>query len=199
MAYLWRNLTTSQRERILEHRQLRKRPWHHPPHFDQGACFYHVVGACYEHKDWIGNSPDRMDEFCKQLLDVLASASSAVGAWCVLPNHYHALIWTADIRQLAKILGQLHGRTSLRWNREESMQGRKVWHGASDRAMRGERHYWATVNYIHHNPVKHGYVRLWQNWPYSSVHGYLEEVGREEAQKIWRDYPVLDYGKGWDD
>jgi putative transposase len=46
--------------------------------------------------------------------------------------------------------------------------------------------------------VHHGYVKRWQDWPYSSVHQYLEQIGRERAEQIWKEYPVLDYGKGWD-
>jgi putative transposase len=55
------------------------------------------------------------------------------------------------------------------------------------------------VNYIHHNPVKHGYAEKWEDWPFSSASGFLEEVGREQAVEFWKRYPVLDYGRGWDD
>jgi putative transposase len=64
--------------------------------------------------------------------------------------------------------------------------------------MRSERHYFATLNYIHNNPVKHGYVQKWQDWPFSSAREYLEKVGFEMASTIWKEYPVLDFGKGWD-
>jgi putative transposase len=64
--------------------------------------------------------------------------------------------------------------------------------------MKSRRHFWATKNYIHNNPVHHGYVSRWQDWPFSSVHQYLDDVGRDEAVRIWNEYPVLDYGKDWD-
>ena len=54
------------------------------------------------------------------------------------------------------------------------------------------------MNYIHHNPVRHGYVTRWQDWPFSSASDYLEDVGKEEASRVCLDYPVLDYGKEWD-
>ena len=31
------------------------------------------------------------------------------------------------------------------------------------------------VDYIHINPVKHGYVRSPANWPYSSLHRYIRQ------------------------
>jgi putative transposase len=54
------------------------------------------------------------------------------------------------------------------------------------------------VNYIHNNPVHHGHVDKWQDWPWSSASDFLERVGREMAEKIWRESPILDYGKKWD-
>lgn len=56
--------------------------------------------------------------------------------------------------------------------------------------MRSDGHLWATVNYIHHNPVKHGYVTRWDEWPFSSASAYLNDVGRDEAAKIWNDFPM---------
>lgn len=196
MAYLWRRLSPEAREALLKYRKRLRRPWHRPPHYDQGNIHYHLVGACYEHQPHIGFSPERMTEFCELLLDALPGTPAA---WCVLPNHYHVLIRLADIKDAASLLGKLHGSTSFRWNAEENVRGRKVWHSVSDRGMRNGDHFWATVNYIHHNPVRHGYVDQWTDWPFSSAADYLEEVGREQAVEVWRRFPLHDYGKGWDD
>jgi putative transposase len=65
--------------------------------------------------------------------------------------------------------------------------------------MRSEAHFWATLNYVHHNAVKHGYVAKWTDWPWTSTHDYLREKGRDEAALIWKAYPLGDYGTGWDD
>jgi len=65
--------------------------------------------------------------------------------------------------------------------------------------MRSDRHFWVTTNYIHHNAVHHAYVEEWCDWPFSSALGFLEQLGREEAKRIWLEYPVLQYGAGWDD
>ena len=37
--------------------------------------------------------------------------------------------------------------------------GRKVFFRAVERAMRSDRRFWATLNYVHHNPVHHGLRR----------------------------------------
>jgi len=65
--------------------------------------------------------------------------------------------------------------------------------------MRSERHYHTTINYIHNNPVKHGYVDKWGDWLYSSFHGFLEEKGRDWLKQYWLAYPMLNYGEHWDE
>jgi len=119
-------------------------------------------------------------------------------AWVVLPNHYHLLI-EGDLRLFARRIARLHNGTATQWNREDGTPGRKVWHQFSDRVIRSERHYYASLNYIHANPVKHGYAPLAQDWPWSSFGFYLDMIGRERLAEWWREYPVDDYGKGWDE
>jgi putative transposase len=198
-VYAWRNLTDTQRADILAWRQHLRFPWHSPPHRVSDRGVYHITAACYRHQPVIGKSPARMAGFAEELVTCLSAHSSAIRAWCVLPNHYHALVAAPDVRVLLSALGLLHGRTSYAWNGEDTCRGRQVWCKVADRGMRSERHHWATLNYVHHNPVHHGYARRWQDWPYSSAADYLASVGTEEAQRVWRDYPVRNYGKGWDD
>jgi putative transposase len=140
-----------------------------------------------------------MDAFSRDLLASLRSAGAQTIAWCVLPNHYHALVETDDVVAVLRDLGLLHGRTSHAWNGEEGSRGRRVFFRAVERAMRSERHVWATVNYVHHNPVKHRYVGRWRDWPWSSAAEYVDEMGVDEALRVWRTYPTREFGKGWDD
>jgi putative transposase len=198
-GYIWRKLTTRQRENLMAWRKRQGLPWHRPPHQASEKTFYHISAACFEHQRHIGRSMKRMEEFCGTLLEVFRARNALVHAWCVLPNHYHALIKTSEILKVLAELGRMHGRISFQWNGEENRRGRQVWCGAAERYMRNEAHFWATMNYIHHNPVRHGYVEHWQDWLFSSAQEYLSEMGRDFAEKIWRHHPVLEYGKGWDD
>ena len=140
-----------------------------------------------------------MDAFSRDLLAVFAARASQTFAWCVLPNHYHALVEAPDVKELLHELGLLHGRTSHAWNGEETTRGRKVFFRAVERAIRSDRHYWASLNYVHHNPVHHRYVERWTEWPWSSAREYLAQTDPEEAKRVWREFPLLDYGKRWDE
>ena len=197
--YDWRRMTQAERAEALAAREADNRPWHGPPHQVTGQRVYHLSAACYEHKPVLGSSARRMADFECELLEELDTCCDEIHAWCVLPNHYHLLVDTPSLDATAAALGTLHGSTSFRWNGEDRRRGRKVWHRCGDRAIRSENHYWATMNYVHHNPVRHGYAARWEHWPFSSARRFLDAVGREEAKRIWKAYPLLDYGKGWDD
>ncbi|MBI4659789.1 MAG: transposase [Verrucomicrobia bacterium] len=198
--YIWRQLTPKQREEVLAWRKDNARPWHSPPHRpNYGHLHFLVSAACHEHAHHIGFSPHRMDVLSATLLELFQQHAARTVAWCVLPNHYHALVEAPNILKLLHELGRLHGRTSHTWNGEESTRGRQVFHRATERFMRSERHFFATLNYVHNNPVHHSYVRLWTEWPWSSAGEYLEQTGRSEAERVWKEYPIRDYGKKWDD
>lgn len=183
--YRWRSMNGSQRNATLDYRRENRRPWHSPPHFDSESGIYLVSATCYEHRPVIGYSSQRMEVFASSLLETCAGAEFRVSAWVVLPNHYHMLVHAAGAKRLIAELGRLHGRTSFQWNGEENRRGRKVWFNAVDTAIESEERYWAALVYVLNNPVKHGYVKLWQEWPYSSAAEWLDAMGREAALGIW--------------
>lgn len=157
-----------------------------------------ITAACFEHSPIIGSTAERIAAFEHALLAEVENHSSCVFAHVVLPNHYHILVESSDIAELRNILGRFHGRTSYQWNKEESTAGRKIFHGSAETVMKSERHFQATLNYIHHNPVKHGYAKKWQDWPFSSAATYLATIGELESREHWLEYPIDRYGEEWD-
>ena len=198
--YQWRSLTPTERVEVLTSRQSTQHPWHSPPHWkSDGPTRYHLTAACYEHTPHLGYSPARLDAFTAQVLSLCTEPLAHLFAWCVLPNHYHLLIETENLTSVTSALGSLHGRTSRAWNVAERTTGRTVFHRTADRRIRSEAHFWATLNYVHHNPVYHGYAKRWTDWPWSSARDYLHSVGHPEAARLWHRHPLFDYGAGWDD
>jgi putative transposase len=197
--YNYRQMTSEERRRIVENRRRKHVPWHSPPHLEvAGEVSYLVTAACYEHLPIVGLSPERMSECEEGVLDACREIGARIYAWCILPNHYHVLVRTGQIKALLKNLGQFHGRSSFNWNGQDKKRGRHCWYNAFDRYIRSDRHFFASLNYVHNNPVHHGYVEKWLDWPWSSAAEFIEETGREEALRLWQEYPLLDYGKKWD-
>lgn len=197
--YVWRKLSLQHREEILEDRLRNGHPKHSLFHVaSETTTYYLISAACYEHKPIIGASPSRMSGFELDLVELLSQQCRQIFAWTILPNHYHGLVDVCDVKRLLKALGMLHGRNSFYWNGQDGQRGRQVWCNAAETAMKSEGHFYASINYVLHNAVHHGYVKKWIEWPYCNAHGYLEAIGREKAEQLWRAYPLYDYGRTWD-
>ena len=97
----------------------------------------------------------------------------------VLPDHLHA-IWTlpedeADFsvrRALIKadFSRRLPSRESVSASRsrkrERGIWQRRYW----EHVLRDQDDFARHLDYIHFNPVKHGHVKRFRDWPYSSFH-----------------------------
>lgn len=139
-----------------------------------------------------------MNEFSVALNNLADEREWEMYGWVVLPNHYHFLAKTGSVKEAIQQLGRLHGRTSFKWNRADDTRGRQVWFNAAETAMKSERHFWASLLYVFHNPVKHGYAARWQDWPFSNAMDWLQSVGRDQAVQTWKEFPIEDYGSDWD-
>lgn len=199
MTYEYRKLTPKEREEVLRQRRERGYPLHAPPHPFRRAGYYLITAANFEHAPIMG-APERRTEFESRLLEAMNSIRADAAGWVILPNHYHFLAGVESLDQVSAALKQLHGNTSREWNLADGQTGkRKVWYKFSDRMIRDEAHFFRALNYIHHNPVKHGYVTDPYEWPWLSLNNYVETHGRDWLREKWKAYPPQDFGKGWDD
>ncbi len=195
--YNYRKLNDSQKEEVLSYRRFVQLPLHEPPHyFDDVNKIYILSAANFEHRH-IMDTPEKR----KYFESILLNAISAIGqlyAWCILPNHYHLLV-KVNLIVFSETISKIHRKTAFEWNKHDGTAKRRVWFRFSDRKIRNTNHFWASVNYINTNPVKHKYVKNATEWGTSSIHEHLKEHGRDKLIEIWEGYPVFEYGKEWDD
>ena len=125
---------------------------------------------------------DRVDDLRRVVRSVKRNHPFDILAWVVMPDHLHA-IWG---------LPEGDGDCATRWMLIKAGFSRGVPKGERVRASRlgkGERGVWQRrfwehlitgeddlqrhVDYIHINPVKHGYAARATDWPYSSIHQHV--------------------------
>jgi putative transposase len=97
-------------------------------------------------------------------------------AWVVLSNHYHAILRspTDAEKSIDKFVGSYHKFTARKWNAEDGQTGRPVWWNYFDTCIRDQGEFFAKLNYIHWNPVKHGLVKRPENYAFSSYQDFLK-------------------------
>ena len=165
---------------------------HHPPHIFIDNSWYFITAGIFEKHPLL--KPDIHKELLREQIMTLAREFQRfVEAWVILDNHYHLLIKSNVGEILATFFQRLHGRTAFDMNKSDSIRGRQVWHNYWDTLIRNETDYWTRFNYIHHNPVKHGYADQIEDWPHSSYHDCLERRGEEWLADVNQKYPIVDF------
>ncbi|TWI05957.1 putative transposase [Luteimonas cucumeris] len=127
---------------------------------------------------------DRIDDLRNAMRCVRVRHPFAIDAMVVLPEHIHAL-WTLPDDDFDYAL---RWRLIKTWFARHAPQGERRRASRIAKGERGiwQRRYWEHlvrhdddlrrhVDYIPHNPVKHGHVVLAVDWPYSTFHRYVAE------------------------
>ena len=146
----------------------------------KGGCYFFTVNLLERNNTLLVDQIDLLREsvrLCQQ------KRPFHINAWVVLPEHMHC-IWTLPEgdddfsnrwkmikTQFSKGLPKNERRSKVRIKRgERGIWQRHYW----EHLIRDEADYRRHVDYVHVNPLKHGYVQRVQDWPYSTFHRYVE-------------------------
>lgn len=164
---------------------------HRPPHLYVDEAWYFVTASTVN-KAHVLSSDKHFNLWAETLKDLVIEFKVKLTAWVVLPNHYHCLFLPNHGHDLANFMKRLNGRTSYQMNALDKAQGRTIWYTYWDTCIRGERDFWTRFNYIHYNPVKHGYVQEPGDWRFSSYPHYLSKDGETWLKNRMTDFPIYD-------
>ena len=125
---------------------------------------------------------DRIGFLRQAVAEVRRVRPFAIDAWVVLPDHLHC-IWTlpdgdADYAERWRLIKLAFVKKLPREERVSATQRRRGERGVWQRrywehTIRSETDFNNHVDYVHANPVKHGYVKRVRDWPYSTFHRYV--------------------------
>ena len=137
---------------------------------------YIVTTGTFQKAPHLGTA-ERRDYFMQSLFDVAAGFAWELHAWAVLHNHYHYVACSTENSGPPKrMLGKLHMSTAKELNRLDGTPGRKVWFQYWDTQIIENRAYLARLNYVHHNPVKHGLVANAADYRWCSAAWFAENA-----------------------
>jgi putative transposase len=105
-----------------------------------------------------------------------------IHGWVVLPDHLHCLLelpegdsdyalrWRLIKTLFCRSIPADEFRSQVRLRRRErGIWQRRFW----EHLIRDQRDFDHHLDYIHYNPVKHGYVCRVADWPYSTFHHWV--------------------------
>ena len=107
-----------------------------------------------------------------------------IHAWVVLPEHMHCIIelpendtdFSQRIRMIKANFSRRIARTELRSEIRIKRGDRGIWQRRFwEHLIRDDRDFQAHMDYVHYNPVKHGFAKTVADWAYSTFHKYVRE------------------------
>jgi putative transposase len=130
-----------------------------------GATYFFTVNLLDRRSQWL---VERIDVLHEAIEWVHVQHPIHVDAWVVMPEHMHAvwtlppddgnyaLRWSSIKRRFSKALPATERRSDVRVARgERGIWQRRFW----EHLIRDDADYARHIDYIHYNPIKHGWVK----------------------------------------
>jgi putative transposase len=117
-------------------------------------------------------------------------------AYCLMPNHWHMVLWPEHDGDLAAFMQQLSTKHVRRWQ----LHRRRVGYGHVYQSryksfpVEEEEYFYQLVRYVERNALRAGLVQRAEAWRWSSL--WRRSSGTPEEKQLLGTWPVL-YPRGW--
>jgi putative transposase len=130
------------------------------------------------------------------LEQTLESRPVRICAYCLMPNHWHFVLWPEHDGDLAAFMQQLTTKHVRRWQ----LHRRRVGYGHVYQSryksfpVEKEEYFYQLARYVERNALRAGLIELAESWKWSSL--WRRTSGTPEQQQLLSDWPVP-YPRGW--
>ncbi len=112
-------------------------------------------------------------------------------AYVILENHLHMIVSSDDVLKTIKKFKSFTAKTILEQlafykKAHKTQTTYQLWQeGFQPKLIKDEKMMIETINYIHQNPVKRGYVDVAKHWRYSSARDYEDIKGLIDVERLF--------------
>jgi putative transposase len=150
-------------------------------YIEGGSYFFTVIT---ERRRKIFSDDDNVKRLRAAFKTVMQKRPFMIDAAVVLPDHLH-FIWTlpehdSDYSTRWRLIKtaftkQLPDKFTVQNANRKNKKQQEIWqHRGWEHCLRDQQDFQQHFDYIHYNPVKHGYVKHAADWKYSSIHRYIK-------------------------
>jgi putative transposase len=170
-------------------------PKFRPPHLYRDETIYFLSGRTVSRQPFLKTNENK-ENFLKIHRESLLKFNVKIFAFVINNDHYHLLVMISEGMVLPKFIANLHANSARLINKGDRKESRKIWYQYWDRCVRSEKDFWIRFNYIHHNPIKHGYVENQNelsNYNFCSYGLWQKKMGQKWLDSIFEFYPIKDF------
>ena len=131
---------------------------------------YHVMNRSAKRTVLFANASDYL-QFERTLEAALARFPMRILAYCLMPNHWHLLLWPRYDGDVSRFVKWLSGTHARRWNEAHGTVGQGAVYQSRFRCVwvENDEHLFRTWRYIERNPLNADLVVNAEDWRWSSV------------------------------
>jgi len=155
---------------------------------DYPGALHHVYGRGNDKRDIFLDDYDR-EFFLRRLAGLKKELGFKLYAFCLMTNHYHLLIETAE-HPLDKIMGRLLSVYASRFHERHGGVGHLFQGRYRAKICARDSYFLRLIRYIHRNPVQAGMCRTPADWPWSGH----RELATGAGSLLDADLPLAFFG-----
>ncbi|MBM3892481.1 MAG: hypothetical protein FJ388_25470 [Verrucomicrobia bacterium] len=167
------------------------RPWR----TTSGGLVYHVLNRA---NAGIGifEKPEDYHAFERILEQAAERVAMRVLAYCLMPNHWHLVLWPREDGDLSRFVGWASLTHTQRWHAHRRSEGTgHVYQGRfKSFLVESDEHLWSVCRYVERNALRAGLCQRAEQWRWSSLWRLV--CGDDEARKLLSAWPV-DRPRDW--
>src|SRR6188472_674637 len=155
----------------------------------EGGYVYHVLNRANARMTIFDDDGD-YEAFETVLVEAVERTKTRLLAYCVMPNHWHLLVWPRKDGELSRFVGWLTLTHTQRWHAYRRSAGSgHVYQGRfKSFPIQQDEHFYTVARYVERNAVRANLVRRAENWRWSSFYRWL--YGNAEAQALLTAWPL---------
>ena len=141
-----------------------------PPRVSAGGLVYHVLNRANARRRIFETHADYL-AFERILGEVRVQVPMRLLAWCLMPNHWHLVLWPHEDGQLSDYMRLVTLRHTQRWHAHRQTAGMgHVYQGRfKSFAVQDDAHLLTVCRYVEANALRAGLVPRAEAWRWSSL------------------------------
>ena len=154
-----------------------------------GGMVFHVLNRGVGRMP-LFDTPADFDAFERVLTETLAALPMRLLAYCLMPNHWHLLLWPQLDHHLARFMQRLTITHVRRWVefRHDTGNGHVYQGRYRSFPVQGDGHLLTAARYVERNALRAGLVRRAEDWRWCSL--WRRERGSAKQKGILCPWPV---------
>jgi putative transposase len=159
------------------------------PRIAVGGVVYHVFNRA-NGRSVIFTNPEDYVAFENILAKAVKRTPMRVLAYCLMPNHWHMVLWPIGDGDLSTFLGWLTLTHAVRWHAARGTTGTGHLYQGRFKSfpVQTDRHFLTLSRYVERNPLRANLVPRAEQWRWGSL--WRREFGSAEAKRLLSPWPV---------